>query len=372
MESQRSVGAAAWPLMNVYLLLLLFGFTGAQSYEPAFIARPTKWMHKKPLLHKVSSSPPPHPWAGSSLSERVVSAGSLGGALFHAFVDPVLDKAPIVNTTAEAWTPLEFWGAGKFGSNNLSALPSVAVNDPLTQELAREVQIEKEHRRNPHLSQPPKVSVGLSHSSSSRVRASGSSQASSVDMQDSELELMSELLRNATNFFAFEGFLVPSAVQLNNLHHIHALEADEHTLNRLMVKPEVQKAIHQGKLVLTGQPEPTSCAPGQVKGAFEADWDLIFMGKGCSTDAVVKTLEATSNNAHVAVLGLGPLPEHSSVLDLCGKVRAAGALTVFVRNDMTSPNAETQSAKRSNSEETKMSLGDAVAPIVHGEGFWPR
>jgi hypothetical protein len=295
-------------------------------------------------------------------------------------VDPVLDKAPILNTTAEAWTPLEFWGAGKVGSSNLTVLPHVPVHDPLTEELAKEVQVESEHRRNPRLSQAPKVSVGLSHSSSSRVRAPGMSQANSVDMQDAEFHLMGELLRNATNFFAFEGSLVLTAVQLDNLHHIHAIEADPQALDSLLAKPEVQNAMHQGKLVLTGQPleqdnlfnsvsqtAAAMCVPSQVKGAFEAEWDLIFMGKDCSTDAVVKTLEATSSNARVAVLGSGQLSEES-LLESCDKVRVAGSLTVFVRKSGLSPGSEADSKP----EEEESSWVDALAPLAHGEGFWPH
>lgn len=333
----------------------------------------------------MSKGPPPaHPWAGSGLSERVLSAGSLTGALFHAFVEPMLNKTPILNTTEEAWTPLRLWGAGNAGSNQLLA----AVHDKVTDELAREVQMEtlkkqiseSEHRRHPNLSKAPKVSVGLSHGSSSHVRSPGSYQASAADMQDAEFQLMSQLLRDAKSFFAFEGSLVPAAVGLSNLRHIHAIEANAEILNNLLEKPEVQTAIHGGRLVLTGQPAPQdslfnsppdSCAPGEVQAAFEADWDLIFMGRKCSADAVMRTLEATSSKARVAVLGLGALPD-PSVLDSCDKVGDAGSLTVLVRKEGPLPETAPHSAEASDSEDSSMGLGDALAPIVHGEGIWPH
>lgn len=374
MESTRSAGAASWPLVqHVFRLLLLLGCGGVQSISPSFIARPTKWLQSKAPQHKVSKVPPPaHPWAGSGLSERVLSAGSLTGALFHVFVEPVLSKAPIINTTSEA-TPLRLWGAGQAGSNHLLA----ARHDNVTDELAREVKLESEHRRHPNLSKTPTISVGLSHASSSHVRSPGSTKESAVAMQDAELKLIGQLLRDAKNFFAFEGSLVPTAVGLSNLHHIHAIEANAQILNNLLEKPEVQNAIHEGKLVLTGPPAPldgldiaggppVSCTPGEIQGAFEADWDLIFMGKECSTDAVKSTLEATSLKARVAVFGQG------AQSDSYDKVGTAGSLTVFVRKNDGQSQGTAQSAEQSKTEDSSMGLGDALAPLMHGEGVWPH
>lgn len=379
MKIQCSVGAASWPPMNVALVLLLqnlLSCDGAQ-YSPSFIAGPTKRFHKKPLL-KVSREPPPaHPWAASGLSERVLSAGSLSGAFFHAFVVPPRSEASILNTTAEAWMPLALWGAGKIDNATLPV--AVTPHDPVAQELQKEIEVESENRRNPVLSKAPKVSVGLSHGSSSHVRAPGASQASSLDMQDAEFKLMSQLLRDATNFFAFEGSLVLTAVHLSNLHHIHAIEANSQTLTNLMVNSEVQDAIHEGKLVLAGEPAQQdnlfngpadSCVPGQLQAAFEADWDLIFMGKDCSTEAVLRTLEATSSNARVAVLGLGRVPNEHSILDSCDKVGAAGSLTVFARKNGADSGPEETAANQN--QDSSMSFGDAVAPLMHGEGFWPH
>lgn len=385
MESRLLAGAASWPLIkNVFRILLLLGCGGVRSNSvSSFIARPTKWLHKTPLLHKVSRvQPPAHPWAASGFSERVISAGSVTGALFHAFVDPVLGKAPILNTTELTWTPLELWGAGKAGSNNLLAM----MHDPLTDELEKEVKMESEHHGNPnmtkaHLVANPKVSVGLSHASSSRVRSPGSaadsSKAISSDLQDAEFELMGQLLRDATNFFAFEGSLLQSAVGLENLHHIHVIEANAQTLDNLMEKTEIQSAIHAGRLVLTGQPaaqdsvfNSPACLPGEVQAAFEADWDLIFLGKECSADAVMGILEAASSKTRVAVLELGTLPNHT-VLDSCDKVRTAGSLSVFVRKDgeiVSAPHSENPS----EAEESGISLEDVVAPLAHGEGLWPH
>lgn len=355
---------------HVLLLLLGCGYVHTSESNPvptktSFIARKPHKNHKKMKMEP----PPPNSWAASGIAERVIAAGSVTGALYHAFMEPVLGKASILNTTSEAWRPLEFWGAGMVGSSNISGV----AHDPLTDELEKEVNAETELRRNPiltkaHLSATPKV---LSHASSSHFRSPGSVAS---DLKQAEFQLMAQLLRNATNFFAFEGSLVPVAVGFNNLHHIHVIEANAQTLKNLLEKPEVQDAIQDGRLVLTGPPaaEETvlsrdyapACLPEQVQGAFEADWDLIYVGKECSPDNVGKILQAAPVDSRVAVLSLGTLNDHD-VLDSYSNGGSAGSLSVLLRNagpPATSPQAE----------DSGISLGDVVGSVVHGEGAWPH
>lgn len=199
------------------------------------------------------------PWSASGLAERAASAGSISGAFFQALVAPVLRyvEGPIERGTA----PVEFWGDDRAPSR---------VEDTRPLKSAELV--------------------------ASRVQLS---------LLPAEWDMMNHLVEKSSSLFLFGSELASWAASVKSLRHVHVVEADPALARRTRGRPEVQRAIDEGRLVLTGSSSIAGppCSAADVRGAFEADWQLLVLTRKCESAGLLAALQAAAPGARAALLG---------------------------------------------------------------------